>query len=271
MEIALTTDSTSRSSRRGGTWPALVWRALAWRYWRESQARFAAAFVLLAALVIYGVATAPGYIARHNAHFPDKPLSYSVYVWSGFFHYALQGLWVLTAVVLTFGGLARETAAGTALFTLGLPVRRSQLFLVRAAIACAQSIALGIASALLIPLVSHFAGVAYPLSQAIAFGALMSVAGLVLPAIGLLLSEIFAGEFSTPVVSLCLITTVFFSYKAHIFPGWNLFDVMSAADCIDPQTQLLHGTIPAAGLAASLGITAILATCAILVVRHRDT
>ena len=260
----MTTNPASRRKKLTSTW-----RALAWRSWRESQARFAAALALLTALVIYGVVTAPGYIARHNAHFPDKPLPYSVYVWSGFFHYALQGLWVLAAFVLTFGGLAREVGTGTALFTLGLPIRRSQLFLIRAAIAWAQSIALGIGAALLIPLVSRFVGEPYPLNQAVAFGALMSSAGLAILALGLLLSEIFEGEFTTPVVGLCAITTVFFSYKAHILPGWNIFDVMSAADSIDPQTQLLHGAIPWSGLGlSSLLATLLLVTGAILVRRR---
>jgi ABC-type transport system involved in multi-copper enzyme maturation permease subunit len=226
--------------------------------------------VLLTALVIYGVVTAPGYIARHNAHFPDKPLPYSVYVWSGFFHYALQGLWVLAAFVLTFGGLARETEAGTALFTLGLPVRRSHLFLIRAAIAWAQSIALGVCAASLIPFVSRFVGESYPLDQAMTFGALMSSAGLAILALGLLLSEIFEGEFTTPVVGLCAITTVFFSYKAHIVPGWNVFDVMSATTCIDPDTQLLRGTIPWVGLAGCVCISFFLLMCATFLVHRRD-
>jgi ABC-type transport system involved in multi-copper enzyme maturation permease subunit len=265
METALTTDPSSQCEKLKSTW-----RALAWRSWRESRARFAAAFVLLMALVIYGVVTAPGYIARHNAHFPDKPLPYSVYVWSGFFHYALQGLWVLSAFVLTFGGLARETGTGTALFTLGLPVRRSHLFLIRAAIAWVQSIALGVGAALLIPLVSRFVGESYPLDQAMAFGALMSSAGLAILALGLLLSEIFEGEFTTPVVGLCAITTVFFSYKAHILPGWNVFDVMSAAACIDPTTQLLKGTVPWIGLAISLLVSLGLLFTASVMVRARD-
>lgn len=265
MENTLTTDSPLRCETFKSTW-----RALAWRSWRESWARFAAAFVLLTALVIYGVVTAPGYIARHNAHFPDKVLPYSVYVWSGFFHYALQGLWVLGAFVLTFGGLARETGTGTALFTFGLPVRRLHLFLIRAGIAWAQSIALAVGAAVLIPLVSRFVGESYRLDQAMAFGALMSSAGLAILALGLLFSEIFEGEFTTPVVGLCAITTVFFSYKAHILPGWNVFDVMSAAASIDPETQLLHGTIPWAGLAGCLCVSALLMTCATVLVHRRD-
>jgi ABC-type transport system involved in multi-copper enzyme maturation permease subunit len=265
METELTTDQSSRCEKLKSPWLALAWRS-----WRESKARFAAACVLLTALVIYGVVTAPGYIARHNAHFPDKPLPYSVYVWSGFFHYALQGLWVLVAFVLTFGGLARETGTGTALFTLGLPVRRSQVFLIRAGMAWAQSIALGVGAALLIPLVSRFAGEWYPLGQAITFGALMSSAGFVILAFGLLLSEIFEGEFTTPVVGLCAITTVFFSYKAHIVPGWNVFDVMSATGSIDPETQLLNGTIPWFGLVGCVCIAFLLLTWAIFVVYRRD-
>ena len=85
-ETALTTEGTSRLGSGTSTW-----RALGWKAWRESQTRFAAAFVMLTALVIYGVITAPEYTARHNAHFPDKPLPYSVYVWSGFFTMPCRG------------------------------------------------------------------------------------------------------------------------------------------------------------------------------------
>jgi hypothetical protein len=64
------------------------------------------ALVLLASLVVYAVVTSPGFLAHYNTRFPDKPLLYSVYVWTGLFHYALQSLWVLAALVVTLGGLA---------------------------------------------------------------------------------------------------------------------------------------------------------------------
>ena len=108
-------------------------------------------------------------------------------------------------------------------FTLGLPVARLRLFLVRAALASAEAIALGLVSALLIPILSSFVGESYPFSQALAFGALMSVAGLVIVALGLLLSEIFEGEFTAPVVGLCTLTTIFLCYKARTLRGWNVF------------------------------------------------
>jgi hypothetical protein len=117
MEIVLTTNSP---------------RSVLWKAWRESRARFFSALVLLILLVAYAVLTGPGFLARYNAHFPDKPLLYSVYVWTGLFHYALEGLWVLAALVVALGGLAREKATSVALFSLALSVSRLNLFLIRA-------------------------------------------------------------------------------------------------------------------------------------------
>ncbi|HMF62470.1 MAG TPA: hypothetical protein VK608_00145 [Edaphobacter sp.] len=186
------------------------------------------------------------------------------------FHYALQGLWVLSAFVVALGGLGREKATGVALFTLGLPVTRLHLFLVRAAVAWSESIVLGLVSALLIPILSFFVGESYPFIQALAFGALMSAAGLVILAFGLLLSEIFEGEFTAPVVGLCALTAIFLSYRAHTLRGWNVFDVMSATGCIDPLTQLLTRPLPWLGLAICLSISCDLLFTAGVVIRTRD-
>jgi len=127
MEIALTTNSSHpyRAFAFGSV-------SVLWKAWRESRGRFFPALVLLASLVVYAVVTSPGFLDRYNTRFPDKTLLYSVYVWTGLFHYALQGLWVLAAFVVALGGLAREKATGVALFTLGLPVGRLRLFLIRA-------------------------------------------------------------------------------------------------------------------------------------------
>ena len=85
-----------------------------------------------------------------NMHFPDKPLLFSVYLSIGLFHYALEGLWVLLALIVALEGLAREKATGAALFLLALPVSRLSLFLIRAAVASAEAIVLGPTSALFI-------------------------------------------------------------------------------------------------------------------------
>jgi ABC-type transport system involved in multi-copper enzyme maturation permease subunit len=245
-------------------------RSVLWKAWRESYARFFCAFALLTSLVAYAVLTSPGFLSRYNAHFPDKPLLYSVYVWTGLFHYALEGLWVLAALVVALGGLAREKATGMALFSLALPVTRLNLFLIRAAMAFAESIVLGLASALLIPALSLLVGEAYPFSQALGFGACMSGAGLVILASGLLISEIFEGEFTAPVVGLCSLTVIFLGYRGHPLRGWNVFDVMSATASINPQTQLLTGTFHWLNLAACLLFSIVLLFTAGAVVKTRD-
>jgi ABC-type transport system involved in multi-copper enzyme maturation permease subunit len=245
-------------------------RSVLWKAWRESRARFFCALVLLTSLVAYAVLTSPGFLTRYNTHFPDKPLLYSIYVWTGLFHYALEGLWVLAALVVALGGLAREKATGVALFSLALPVSRLKLFLLRAAMASAESIVLGLASALLIPAISALVGEAYPYTQALAFGLWMSVAGFVILAFGLLISEIFEGEFTAPVVGLCTLTAIFLGYRGHTLRGWNVFDVMSATASINPQTQLLTGAFHWLDLVACLLFSTVLLFTAGTVVKTRD-
>jgi len=245
-------------------------RSILWKAWRESRARFFCALVLLTSLVAYAVLTSPGFLTRYNTHFPDKPLLYSVYVWSGLFHYALEGLWILAVLIVALGGLAREKAAGLALFSLALPVSRLHLFLLRATMASVEAIVLGLTAALIIPALSSLAGEAYPLSQALGFGAWMSVAGLVILAFGLLISEIFEGEFTAPVVGLCSLTAIFLGYRSHTLHGWNVFDVMSATASINPQTQLLTGTFHWLDLAICLLLSMALLFTAGAVVQTRD-
>lgn len=236
----------------------------------ESRGRFFSAMALLASVTIYAVVTGPEYVmGQHGAH-PGRPYFYSSYIWGGLFHYALQGLWVVSAFVIALGGLRREKATGAVLFSLGLPVTRLRLFLIRAAVACAEAIGLALVSALLIPIVSPLVGESYPFGQALAFGALMSAAGLVIVAIGLLLSEIFEGEFTAAAVGLCTLTSIFLSYKAQTLRGWNVFDIMSATSYVDRTTRLLNGSAPWPGLTICLLVSFCLASIAGVTIRTRD-
>ena len=98
----------------------------------------------------------------------------------------------------------------------------------------------------------------------------MSAAGLVIVASGLLLSEIFEGEFTAAAVGLCVLATVFLSYKAKTRRGWNVFDVISATTCVDPITRLLKGNAPWSGLAICLLVSIGLLTIAGVTIRTRD-
>jgi ABC-type transport system involved in multi-copper enzyme maturation permease subunit len=265
MVIALTTDPFNRRTGFGSAGTAVFWKA-----WQESRSRFLSALVLLASIVIYAVMMGPGDVARQHDLHPDRPYFYSTYIWDGLFHYALQGLWIWAAFVIALGGLRREKATGAASFSLGLPVTRMRLFLSRSALACAEAIVLGIVPALLIPIVSFFVGESYPFGQALAFGALMSAGGLVIVAIGLLLSEMFEGEFTAAAVGLCALTTIFLSYKAETLSGWNVFDVMSATSYVNQTTRLLNGSAPWLDLTLCLFVSIILVSAAGVMVRARD-
>ncbi|HEY2039214.1 MAG TPA: hypothetical protein VGG95_06090 [Edaphobacter sp.] len=260
------TTNSSHSHRALPFWSASIF----WKAWRESRGRFFSALVLLTSLVIYAVVISPGFIDHYNTRFPDKPLLYSAYIWSGLFHRALEGLWILAALMIALGGLAREKTTGVALFSLALPVRRLHFFLIRATMAWVESIVLGLASALLIPALSLLVGEAYPFPQALAFGVWMSVAGFVILAFGLLLSEIFEGEFTAPGVGLCSMTAILLGYRGHTLRGWNIFDVMSASVSIDPRTQLLTGTFHWLHLATCLSVSMVLLFTASAVVKARD-
>ena len=244
--------------------------AILWKAWQESRSRFFSALVLLSSIVIYAVIMGPGNVARQHDFYPGRPYFYSTYIWGGLFHYALQCLWILGAYVIALGGLRREKATGAASFSLGLPVARLRLFLSRTALACAEAVVLGLVPALLIPIVSPFVGEAYSFSQALAFGALMSAGGLVIVAIGLLLSEMFEGEFTAAAVGLCALTTIFLSYKAETLRGWNVFDVMSATSYVDQTTRLLNGSAPWSGLAICLLASVVLLIGAGVIIRVRD-
>jgi hypothetical protein len=98
----------------------------------------------------------------------------------------------------------------------------------------------------------------------------MSGAGLAVLAFGLLISEIFEGEFTAPVVGLCSLTVVFLGYRGHTLRGWNVFDVMSATASINPQTQLLTGTFHWPDLAICLLFSIVLLFTGGIVVRTRD-
>jgi hypothetical protein len=157
-----------------------------------------------------------------------------------------------------------------ALFSLALPIGRRQIFRVRATAAFVQSIILGLTSALLVPVLSALVGEAYPFSQALGFGMWMSGAGLVILAFGLLISEVFEGEFTAPAVGLCSVTAIFLSYRGHVLHGWNVFDAMSATASINPQTQLLIGRFHWIDLVVCVLLSVGLLFSASVIIKMRD-
>jgi ABC-type transport system involved in multi-copper enzyme maturation permease subunit len=107
------------------------------------------------------------------------------------------------ALVLSLGGLQRERAAGTAGFTLALPVTRSRLLIVRVATGLVELTAVALLPALIIPALSPpLLHQSYPFSQALGFTLLYMSWGTVWFGIGVLWSVLFAGEYTAAVLSM---------------------------------------------------------------------
>ena len=156
-----------------------------------------------------------------------------------------------------------------AAFTLSLPVTRKRLLLTRAAVAIVEAFVIALLSCLLIPLFSPMNGYQYPLAQSFAFGFLLAVGGLVFVCFSLLLSSLFEGEYTAFVLGICAIATAFFAFKARSIHRWSIFDMMSGAKHIDPNTYLLR-TLPWAGLSISLLISFLLLSTSIEITRSHN-
>jgi ABC-2 type transport system permease protein len=264
METALTTNF--REPLPG----ACIRYPLIWKAWIESRVRFLSGLALLVTLVFYAVLTSNGYIARHNAAFTYDPLRYTVYIWSGLFNFALQGLWILSVLILTPGGMARERDNGVAFFMLGLPASRARVFLTRAGTVATEAMLLAIVPAMLIPVLSTWVGQSYSPAQALLFGLSMGVTGMIFLGLGLFLSEILTGEYTASVVGLCSVGGLFFAFKDQNLHRWSIFDIMSRASSIDPQTQLLPHFGHWIGMVVCLMLTACFLGASLAVVRVRE-
>ena len=256
-------------SHHAGIPRSACWRALVWKAWRESRSRYLVSFGLLLILVGYAVLSGPQFLEGIAINHPDEPLTYSGYIWVSLFDFYLQGFWIACAFVLGLGGIWRERSTGLATFTLSLPVTRKCLVLTRAAVAVVQSFVIALVPCLLIPLFSTVHGYRYPLAQSFAFGFLLAVGGLVFVCFSFLLSSLFDGEYTAFSLGVCAIATAFFTFKALSVHRWSIFDLMSGAKHIDPNTHLLN-SLPWAGLGISLLFSFLLLSLSIQITRSRN-
>jgi len=180
---------------------------LLYKAWLESRLRFLCGLLCVIALSILYVRLHPILMPQWKAALSEpnaiKPpwlslgiTEYRFYIWHFLYDYQLQNLWVIFAILFGFGGLLREHAHGTALFSLSLPVSRSQWFVSRCAVAFSESIVLALVPAAIVPIASMLIGQRYPVAQAIGHGAVMAVAGSTFVAIAALASHAIRGEYA---------------------------------------------------------------------------
>jgi ABC-2 type transport system permease protein len=202
-------------------------------------------------------------------------LTYVSYVWNAVYKDYLRTLFVLLAMVLGSGTLLQERAQGTIGFTLSLPVSRSRLLAVRAAVGVGEVLLLALIPAVAIPLLSFVAGQRYPLEQAMQFGILWAVCGALVFCLALLVSALHASEYSAWLLSFLIVLLyegiVNFTALRSI-PALDLFAIMSGSNMpyFNTASHLIVGPLPWTSLAAFLGIAGALLLGADRVLRRLD-
>src|SRR5215470_11300062 len=118
-----------------------------YKAWRESRSRFCLA---VAVVTVYCLTV----LVRARTAFPppEAPhLPYSAFVWGEFYAPFKAVAFSFIALVLGLGGLQRERGAGTAPFTLALPVVRGQIVATRALVGLAELIGVALIPVLVVP------------------------------------------------------------------------------------------------------------------------
>src|SRR5579864_914087 len=175
---------------------------LFYKAWLESKSRF-----LAGVAVVIGVCTLyirlrpiliPGWISDlQNPHWSGRPKwlylgvhDLNFYAWHFLYENKLQQVWVVFAILLSFGGLVREKQMGISTFSLGLPLSRRRWLLTRMLVAAAESVSLAFIAAIAIRLASWSIQEPYSVSQIFAHCLLISVAGVVFVALGAIFSTV---------------------------------------------------------------------------------
>jgi ABC-2 type transport system permease protein len=236
------------------------------KVWRESRSRF---FFILAALLLVSIATVfyngkAGRVVVESKDFREA----GERTISGF----LFMFWSFSAVFLGLGGFLRERAVGTVDYTLSLPVSRTRWFLYRSVNGALQCVAAALIPALSIPIVAALFGGDYPVGEAFILGLRMALGGMLFYAVGLLLSTLFAGDFTGAGIGIALAYAVTISTRViGSIKGLNLQDaIFLPMPRIDPHTHLIRAPMPWNGIAVSFAITLVLSACAWRVTSARD-
>jgi ABC-2 type transport system permease protein len=216
------------------------------------------------------------FVFLHNdgAGLSDRPMTYMEFIWRIVYKGYLRELFVILVLMLGAGGLLRERDHGTAGFTLALPVSRLRLVLWRALVGLCEVVLLSCIPAIVIPVLSPLVGQVYPWSQAWQFSLLWSVGGAFVFILGFLASNIFAGEYTAPIVaflSLLLYSTLADLPVAERY-SLDIHDVMSGAGMpyFRARDAVLIGPLPWLALSLFLIIALGLLGLASRIVQARD-
>lgn len=168
--------------------------------WLESRWRFAICAALLVLIIAADTYQADLNMPRMGI-LPDE---FNKYIWKIYFT-RFHILWILSALVLSMGGLVSERATGSSDFSLSLPVSRRRWNAVRSAMATAQVFLLAMTPVAVVPIVARITGRSYPALEAANFSLVIFLSGLYLLAVGLLYSSCFAGQYASVALGIATV------------------------------------------------------------------
>jgi ABC-2 type transport system permease protein len=231
--------------------------------WLETRTRFLISFAgltALAARMMYGHA---------KDALPTSGISYYYFVLNNS-HQLLTLLWIIALTLLMMGGLVREKAAGASSFTLALPVSRRRLMWTRIAAGLAETIVLAVVPWVVMYFIVCTVGRPIPLEHAAFHVVLMLVGGVVFFAFATLVSSVFEGEYTAPLVAFGIAAAIAFASNEPPLRSYSPWYLMFVNPLIDRKTELIIAPLPWLTLATFVAIAAALLFASVKIVERRE-
>lgn len=184
------------------------------------------------------------------------------FIWYQTFNQNLTQMGVFFALLLGCGGLLHESAKGSALFTLSLPVTRRQLLGARAGTGLAQLFAVAMVPSLVIPMLAPSIGQQFGIVDALAHGLCIFVVAAVFFSLASFLSTLFADIWRPLLIGIGVACAV--AVASFFAPQLAIFSVMSG------ESYFRTGSLPWAGLMVSAVIATALLYSAAETLERRD-
>ena len=184
------------------------------------------------------------------------------FIWYNTFRDNLTQMGVLFAVLLGCGGLLAESKKGSALFTLSLPVTRTQLLGARVGTGLAQCLAIAMVPPLAIPLLAPAVGQQFSVIDALAHGLCLFFVGALFFSLASFLSTLF-GDIWRPLL-IAMFIACLAAVAQFVAPDLGLFKVMSG------ESYFRNGSLPWMGFVTSAVLASALLYSAAQTLERRD-
>lgn len=184
------------------------------------------------------------------------------FVWYRAFRDNLTTMGVFFAVLLGCGGLLHESSKGSALFTLSLPVTRSQLLGARTGLGLTQLMALSITPPLAIAILAPTIGQRFSVVDALAHGVCIFFVAALFYGLASFLSTIFADIWRPLLITIGIACAV--AIASAFAPQLGIFSVMNG------ESYFKTGSLPWTGLLTSAVLAMALLYSAAETLERRD-